>query len=606
LATHCDSYAANISAAVEPDARSSSGMPRSEPEASPTASATGGANLTPRERDVLVELCRPALTSAAFSEPASIRDIATALFVTEGAVKQHMLRLYDKFGIDAGVGRRRLHLANEAIRRRIVSVGDLGAERVSGQAADLLAAGRAALAQRDWHAAYENLSNADAAGIELRPADLTGLGEAALWSGNVEASQAARLRAYNAYAEAGDDRKAAVLALDLVINHLVSLRFTVASGWVNKARRHLGDSPECVERGHLAAVESMFLLAEGRFDRAIESATLAFDIGRQYSSNELTALGLVFQANALAQTGRPEEAMPLFDEAMASASSGELDPLTTGIIYCRTLGACVDLFDYQRALDLAAEIDRACENTGAVGFPGDCRAHRAQVLIVLGAWKEATQEATAACTEAKAFDLGHVGMSQVQLGLLHLRSGRLDEAEAAFQLAREHGVVPEPGQSLLSLERGDPDAAARGIASALAEAESIPLRRAQLLPALTQISLFRGDRETASIAASELERIAHDYGTPALRAAAHCARGAVAAASGDLHGARTALREGLDLWSQLGAPYEAATARVMLADVLAAQADELASLGELRSAKDTFERLGALNDAKRLADRLPD
>lgn len=592
---------------MDPDAQSRSGTARSELEARSDAPAAGGPSLTPREREVLIELCRPALTDAAFSEPASIREIAKALFVTEAAVKQHMLRLYDKFGIDAGVTRRRLRLANEAIKRRIVSVRDLDAEPVSERAADgLLAAGRAALAKRDWRTAYENLSNADNAGIELGPADLAGLGEAALWSGEVEASQAARLRAYRAYAEAGDDRNAAMLALGLVINHVVSLRFTVASGWVNKARRHLDSAPECAAHGHLAAIESMFLLAQGQFDRAIERANVAFDIGRRYSSNELTALGLVFQANALAQIGHPEEAMPLFDEAMASATSGELDPLTTGIIYCRTLGACVDLFDYRRALDLAAEIDRACENAGAIGFPGDCRAHRAQVLTVLGSWKEAAKEATAACTEAKSFDLAHVGMSHVQLGVLHLRRGDLDEAEAAFRIAREHGAVAEPGQSLLSLERGDLDAAARGIAGALAEAESVPLRRAQLLPALTQISLSRGDRETAELAASELEVIAHDYGTAALRAAAYCARGAVSASSNDLDGARAALREGLDLWSQLGAPYEAARARVMLAEVLAAQGDSLASFGELRSAKEAFERLGALADAGRVAGMLPD
>lgn len=593
---------------MESDAQSPPGAAHPEIEALSEAAAASRPSLTPRERDVLVELCRPALTAAAFSEPASIRDIAKALFVTEGAVKQHMLRLYDKFGIDVGVTRRRLRLANEAIARRIVSLRDLDREPAPAAEAadDLLTAGRAALAKRDWRGAYDRLSAADDAGVELGAADLAGLGEAATWAGEVEASQAARLRAYTAYAEVGDDRNAAMLALGLVINHVVSLRFTVASGWFNKARRHLDNAPECIERGHLAAVDSMFRLADGQFDRAIESATVAFDIGRRYSDTRLTALGLVFHANVLTQIGRPEEAMPLFDEAMASAMSGELDPLTTGIVYCRTLSACVDLFDYQRALDLTAEIDRACAGAGAVGFPGDCRTHRAQVLIVLGAWEEAAHEATAACAEAKSFDLAHVGMSHVQLGLLHLRSGRLDEAEGAFQLAREHGAVAEPGQSLLSLERGDLDTAARGIASALAEAESVPLRRAQLLPALTQISLARGDREAAEIAASELELIAHDYGTPALHAAAYCARGAVAASSNDLDGARVALCEGLDRWSQLGVPYEAARVRVMLADVLAGQGDDRASSGELRSAKDAFDRLGALADAKRVAERLRD
>jgi hypothetical protein len=50
--------------------------------------------VTRREREVLVELCRPSLTSVVFNEPASTREIASScLFVTEAAVKRHLLRL---------------------------------------------------------------------------------------------------------------------------------------------------------------------------------------------------------------------------------------------------------------------------------------------------------------------------------------------------------------------------------------------------------------------------------------------------------------------------------------------------------------------------------
>jgi DNA-binding CsgD family transcriptional regulator len=52
--------------------------------------------------------------------------MADDLFVTRAAVKQHLLRLYEKFGLttDEG-GRRRVLLANEAIRRCAVSLSDL-------------------------------------------------------------------------------------------------------------------------------------------------------------------------------------------------------------------------------------------------------------------------------------------------------------------------------------------------------------------------------------------------------------------------------------------------------------------------------------------------
>jgi DNA-binding NarL/FixJ family response regulator len=81
-------------------------------------------NITARERDVLVVLCRPLLDRDLFTEPASIREIATALVVSEAAVKQHLARLYDKFGIDA-TDHRRARLANEALRRGAVTLADL-------------------------------------------------------------------------------------------------------------------------------------------------------------------------------------------------------------------------------------------------------------------------------------------------------------------------------------------------------------------------------------------------------------------------------------------------------------------------------------------------
>jgi len=81
--------------------------------------------LTPRERDVRLALCRPLLTGDAFTEPASIRAIAAELVVSEAAVKQHLSRLYDKFDVGAHGERRRVRLANAAVARGAVKLGDL-------------------------------------------------------------------------------------------------------------------------------------------------------------------------------------------------------------------------------------------------------------------------------------------------------------------------------------------------------------------------------------------------------------------------------------------------------------------------------------------------
>jgi pSer/pThr/pTyr-binding forkhead associated (FHA) protein len=81
--------------------------------------------LTPRERDVLLALCRPLLTGDAFTEPASIRAIAAELVVSEAAVKQHLSRLYVKFDVGVHRERRRVQLANAAVARGAVKLGDL-------------------------------------------------------------------------------------------------------------------------------------------------------------------------------------------------------------------------------------------------------------------------------------------------------------------------------------------------------------------------------------------------------------------------------------------------------------------------------------------------
>jgi len=86
--------------------------------------------LTQRERDVLIELCRPVLMGNAFTAPPTVSEMAASLVVTAAAVKQHLGRLYEKFDIPAGDGDRRAQLANAALGRGAVTMADLrGATR---------------------------------------------------------------------------------------------------------------------------------------------------------------------------------------------------------------------------------------------------------------------------------------------------------------------------------------------------------------------------------------------------------------------------------------------------------------------------------------------
>jgi hypothetical protein len=112
------------------------GLPREDLEEAELRRASAP-DLTRREVDVLTALCRPALSDEAFAMPATAHEIATDLVVTEAAVKQHLLRLYQKFRVPEGPNRR-TRLANEVVALGLVRPmplpqADAGAAGAAGE-----------------------------------------------------------------------------------------------------------------------------------------------------------------------------------------------------------------------------------------------------------------------------------------------------------------------------------------------------------------------------------------------------------------------------------------------------------------------------------------
>jgi hypothetical protein len=106
------------------------GIPTEDVAAEAELRRSATPDLTRRELDVLVSLCRPALSDDAFVTPASPREIARDMVVSEAAVKQHLVRLYQKFRIPAGPNRR-TRLANEVIALGLVRpLADYGSGQV--------------------------------------------------------------------------------------------------------------------------------------------------------------------------------------------------------------------------------------------------------------------------------------------------------------------------------------------------------------------------------------------------------------------------------------------------------------------------------------------
>ena len=197
-----------------------------------------------------------------------------------------------------------------------------------------------------------------------------------------------------------------------------------------------------------------------------------------------------------------------------------------------------------------------------------------------------------------------------ELGRIRLRRGDVEGAEEAFRAAHEAGWDPQPGLALVHLANGDVALAARSVRDALDSPPNVPskelpphteLRRAPLLEAQVEIGVRAGDLDMARAAADELSRVAARFESKALTASATFARGTVGLAQGDVAGARRHLEVAVQLWNEIGAPYETARARMGLGQAYRAASNEEHAILEFRAARSAFERIGAVNQAAEAA-----
>jgi hypothetical protein len=114
-----------------------------------------------------------------------------------------------------------------------------------------------------------------------------------------------------------------------------------------------------------------------------------------------------------------------------------------------------------------------------------------------------------------------------------------------------------------------------------------------LLEAQVEIEIAAGDIVRARSAADELELIAARFQSKALVASAVLARGRLRLAEGDSAGAEQSLTEALGLWNEVAAPYEAALARICLAETHAASGSQHRAGLERQAARTILEGIEA-------------
>jgi DNA-binding NarL/FixJ family response regulator len=464
---------------------------------------------------------------------------------------------------------------------------------------DALERARRSFALGAWIDVYRAMSAADRE-APLGAADLERLATAAYMVGKETEYLDVLERAYRSSLEAGVERRAFACAFWVGLNLARRGDLGRANGWLARARRLANDRGKCVEAGYMLLPLVLEQEARGDWDRAAAGAAQARSCGERFHDSDLCALAGHEEGHIRVRQGRVADGLALLDEAMVAASAGELSPIVTGLVYCGVILACREAHELRRAQEWTATLSEWCdEQPEMVAFSGRCRIHRAEILQLRGEWAEALDEARRATGRSlQAGSESAAGEAGYRQGEIHRLRGDYVRAERSYREASAYGREPQPGLALLRLAQGRVDAAAAGIARLEAEAAE-PFQRAGVLPAYVDVMLACGDAPAACDGSLELDRLAQDFGTSALRATAALTRGAVLLADGDNAAALRELRAALRTWQELTAPYESARARELIGLACRALGDDDAARLELEAARAAFASIGATIDRER-------
>lgn len=469
---------------------------------------------------------------------------------------------------------------------------------------------RDAVSRRDWNQAYELFAKADARS-PLSASDLALLADMAYASGHLDVTIGTWERAYAGSMRAGDRLAAAGAAVRVALHLLLDTALMApVRGWAARVEKLLEGFDETQVHAWLAVVRNYERLLSGDFEEARRWARRAIETGDRCAP-AAAAIGRVAEARSLVLEGHVAEGLALLTEAGVAAVSGELDPLSTGIVYCEVVCALQALAQYDLAEEWTEAMERWRQGQPVGSVHGRCRVHRAEILRLRGSWAEAEKEALLACEELRPYLRREFGWPLTELGRIRLRRGDVDGAESAFVAAHEAGWDPQPGLALVHLAQGEIELAAESIRDALDRPGNVPskevppnteLRRAPLLEAQVEIEVAAGNFETARAAAEQLSRIAQRFDSKAIAAGAMVAQARIRLAEDDGAGARRDFETAAHRWNEVRAPYETAIARMGLGDACRLEGDEARARLEYRAARSVFEQLGATLETSRAAE----
>src|SRR4051794_21542361 len=468
-----------------------------------------------------------------------------------------------------------------------------------GDGPDLVQNAHAAAARGRWQRAFDCLTTADAQGL-LTGSDLPVLGEVAYAAGHLDVTISAWERAHAAFLQADDPVGAAAAAVRVAMHLLFDTALMApVRAWLARAADLLDGRSGTPAHAWLGVVRAYERILSGDAPGGRPWAEQAIEVGSTCDP-AAAALGRVAQARLVILDGDVQQGLALLDRAGVAVVSGELDPLSTGVVYCELVCALQGLGQYDVAEQWTEAMERWCENNAIGSLHGRCRVHRAEILRLRGSCIEAEEQALLACEELRRYLRRELGWPLNELGRIRLHTGDVAGAHEALIAAHHAGWDPNPGLALAQLALGDVAAATTSIRGSLEHPLRLPwkerppnsdLQRAPLLEAQAEIELAAGDVGRARSAVDELDRISARFESKALAAGAALARGRVQLAEGDAAAAEESSSRAARLWDEVGAPYELARARSCLAEVYATEGNEQRATLEREAARTLFEEI---------------
>lgn len=455
-----------------------------------------------------------------------------------------------------------------------------------------LDAGRTAAADRRWADALELLARVDAR-AGLAASDLEVLATAALLRGEPRASLDALSRAYSAHLGVQDTAGAARSAGWLALNFIEQGDFTNSVLWAARAMRivHAMAEPGALA-GFVRLAPAVGQLGSGNAAEAIRSFEEILDVAEREGDREVAAITRLGLGKSLIEDGSPADGFACLDQAMAAVAAGDVPPLPSGVIACASISDALLAFDLERADAWTAVLKRWCgEQPQLIAFSGQCHALEAALLLVRGAWAEASTAVDLALSRFRAGDYRAIWGAPYQLGELARLRGAFHSAEESYRRAAESGWEAQPGLSLLHLALGRTGRAQEEIRRSAAGAD--PVTRRFLLPALIEIEVAAGDPVAARRALEEFRGASLDTASPMRDAAVATADARVLLAEGRAADALEAARAAAHAWDAVGARYEAARSRVLAGLALRSLGHAEDARADVEAARAVFLDLGA-------------